>query len=353
VHTPPFFIHNSEPVSEYAIILAMKVSKVGEFGLIDILAKMISKAKVDRLALDRPLIGIGDDAAAWQTDDSIELATVDTMIQDVHFSLDIITWQELGWKSLAINLSDIAAMGGVPEYALIALAIPEDTEVNNITALYKGIIELAKQTHTALVGGNISRAPMLSITITVIGRSLNKEILRRSTACAGDTIAVTGYPGSSAAGLEMLTKKLKFKPDAAVYLKNAFLHPIPRIAEGQQLVKHGIKTAIDISDGLLADLRHICETSKVSARIEVDRLPVHHAVKDNFGEKARALALAGGEDYELLFTGNSAAINRLKEEIKYPVTVIGEIMPGEPGKINLFDSHGKAVKIGKTGWQHF
>ncbi len=331
----------------------MKVTKLGEFGLIDLLAKMIADAGVDRLAPGRPLIGIGDDTAAWQADTSIELATVDTMVQDVHFSLDTTTWRELGWKSLAINLSDIAAMGGLPEYALVALALPEDTSVADVTALYEGMIELAGQSGTAIAGGNISRAPLVSITITVIGRSPDKKLLRRSNAKPGETVAVTGYPGSAAAGLEMLTEKLNFKPEIAEYLKNAFLHPVPRLAEGQILVKNGIKAAIDTSDGLLADLRHICEASKVSARINVDRLPVHPAVRDSFGRKARGLSLSGGEDYELLFTGSAAAIDRVRAEIKCPVTAIGEITAGEPGKIDLTDARGRAVKINQAGWRHF
>ena len=331
----------------------MKVSKLGEFRLIDLLAKMISDAKVDRLAPDRPLIGIGDDAAAWRPDGSIELATVDTMVQDVHFTLDTISWQELGWKSLAINLSDIAAMGGVPEYALVALALPKDSAVSDVTALYDGMIKLARGSRTAIVGGNISRAPQVSVTITVIGRSLNGEILRRSAARPGDTIAVTGYPGSAAAGMEMLTQKLKLKPEAEKYLKSAFVHPVPRLAEGQALVKLGVKTAIDISDGLLSDLHHICKESKVSARVFAERLPVHPLMKGSFGDKAPGLALSGGEDYELLFTGSSAAVNKAKSELKCPVTAIGEITAGEPGKIDLIDVQGKAVKTGKTGWQHF
>ncbi len=344
---------NSEPAPGYAIIQAVKVSRLGEFGLIDVLAKMIAGAKVDRLGPERPIIGIGDDAAAWRTGGAIELATVDTMVQDVHFSPETTPWTDLGWKSLAINLSDIAAMGGLPDYALVALALPEESQVADVTALYDGMIELARQTRTAIVGGNISRAPQVSVTITVIGHSLNQNILRRSTARPGDVIAVTGHPGSAAAGLEMLTKKLKLKPEAADYLKSAFNRPVPRLAEGQTLVKHGLKTAIDTSDGLIADLRHICEASKVSARVEAERVPIHPLVLGSFGEKARGLALSGGEDYELIFTGDAAAIHRVRAEIKHPVTVIGEITAGEPGKIELFDASGKVVKISRTGWQHF
>ena len=331
----------------------MKVSELGEFGLIDLLAKMIADAKVDRIGPDQPIIGIGDDAAAWRGDASIQLATVDTMIQDVHFSPETITWKELGWKSLAINLSDIAAMGGVPQYALVALALPEDTQVEVVTRIYEGMIELAQQSIVAIVGGNISRSPVISITVTVLGSSPDNKIMRRATAIPGDIIAVTGHPGSAAGGREMLAKKLKFKPLETIYLREAFLRPIPRITEGQLLAKQGITNAIDISDGLLSDLRHICEASRVSARVDIDRLPIHEILKTNFGERAGELALAGGEDYELLFTGSAKTIDRVKAEISCAVTSIGKITAGEPGKINLFDAKGNPVKIDKTGWVHF
>jgi thiamine-monophosphate kinase len=331
----------------------MKVADLGEFGLIDLLAKMTHDAGVDRLESNQPIIGIGDDSTAWRGDTSIQLATVDTMVQDVHFTLETITWKELGWKSIAINLSDIAAMGGTPQYALIALALPEDTPVAAVTEIYEGMIEIARQYKMAIVGGNISRAPEISMTVTVFGKILENIILRRSTAKPGDIIAVTGYPGSAGGGREMLTKKLKFKPEAAKYLRDAFLRPIPLINEGQTLVRHGITTAIDVSDGLLADLRHICEASRVGARVDTSRLPIHEILRSNFGEKAVELALAGGEDYELLFTGGAKDIQGVKEEIACPLTVIGEITTGEAGQIDLVDARGKHLKTDKTGWLHF
>ena len=331
----------------------MKVSELGEFGLIDLLALMISDSKINQFTPNQLIIGIGDDAAAWRSDTSVQLATVDSMVQDVHFSLETTTWKELGWKSLAINLSDIAAMGGVPRYALVALSLPEDTEVENVAGLYEGMIELARRFQVAIVGGNISRSPVVSITITILGSSLHNRILRRSTARPGDTIAITGYTGSAAAGLEMLKKKLKFTPQVAEYLRYAFLHPVPRLTEGQILVKHGVTTAIDTSDGLAADLRHICEASGAGARVNTDLLPIHAAVRDNFGERARELALSGGEDYELLFTGRADIIDRVKAELSCPVTAIGEILSGRPGKISLLDADGRPVKISKAGWEHF
>jgi thiamine-monophosphate kinase len=332
----------------------MKVSELGEFGLIDLLAKMVSSSRNNKSESHRQLIiGIGDDAAVWHDDASIKLATVDSLIQDVHFSLNTISWQELGWKALAVNLSDIAAMGGVPKYALASLALPGDTEVEDVTAMYQGMTELAQQFDVAIVGGDTCKAPVVSITVTILGNSQGQNILRRSNARPGDNIAVTGYLGSAAAGMEMLTNRLRFEPEVTTYLRDAFCHPRPRIAEGQLLVKQGVVTAIDISDGLLSDLRQICKASRVSARVEVDRIPIQSVVRNNFGDRALELALAGGEDYELLFTASSGVINKLKEEAPCPVTIIGEITEGKPGELNLLDASGHPVDLRGIGWEHF
>jgi thiamine-monophosphate kinase len=329
----------------------MKVSQTGEFGLIDRMQKMISDAGVDKTK--NLLIGIGDDCAAWQCSGSIQLATVDSMVEGVHFTLETITWRELGWKSLAINMSDIAAMGGAARYILVNLAMPDDTETGDIEELYRGMIELAQQSGAAIVGGNISRAPQVSITITVIGESAGEHILKRSAAQAGDAIAVTGWPGTAAGGLAMLMQKLKFSKEDAAYFRDVFLHPIPRLVEGQILVKNGITAAIDTSDGLISDLRHICEASKVSARINIADVPVHELLKKDFKEKAIEMALTGGEDYNLLFTSDAAILNKIKTQLSVPVHIIGEIFGGEPGKIDVVDAAGKPLQLKKTGWTHF
>jgi len=245
---------------------------------------------------------------------STQLATVDSFIQDVHFSLGMAPWSELGWKAMAANLSDIAAMGGVPRYALVALALPDHTEVEDVTALYKGMVELAEQFGVTIVGGDTSSAPLVVITVTILGGTINrdKSILTRSAAKPGEKIAVTGELGAAAAGLEMLTKKLQFDPKTTASLKMAFFHFFPRIAEGQLLVEQGVKATIDISDGLISDLGHICKASQVGAQIEVDRVPIKPVVKANFGDRALEMALSGGEDYELLFTGSIDVIDRVK-----------------------------------------
>jgi len=334
----------------------VKVSEIGEFGLIDLLAEMAYGARDNEAASwQRLVIGIGDDAAAWHGDVSIQLATVDSLIQDVHFSLVTASWTEVGWRAMAANLSDIAAMGGVPRYALVSLALPRHTEVEDVTALYQGMIELAQQSGVAIIGGDTSGAPLVAITITILGSTRNRDesVLTRSAAKPGEQVAVTGYLGASAAGLEMLSRQLQFDPEATSYLKNAFLRPCPRIAEGQLLVDSGVRTAIDISDGLIADLRQICKASQVGARIEIDRVPIQSLVKANFGDKSLELALSGGEDYELLFTGSAEVIDRVKKAASCPVTVIGEITTDKVGKITLIDKKGNPFELGKAGWEHF
>jgi len=167
----------------------MKVSELGEFGLIDLLAEMISGSQNKNAAsYQKLIIGIGDDAAAWKDDAATQLVTTDSLFQDVHFRLSTTSWYELGWKALAVNLSDIAAMGGVPMYAVVSLALPPDTEVDDVRALYQGMIELAQRFGVAIVGGDTCRAPLVSITVTVLGSAKDKDgrMLTRSAARPGD-----------------------------------------------------------------------------------------------------------------------------------------------------------------------
>lgn len=334
----------------------MKVSELGEFGLIDLLAKMAYSARNNQEASWQQLIiGIGDDAAAWRSDASTQLATIDSFIQDIHFSLGTTSWEDLGWKAIAVNLSDIAAMGGLPRYALVSLALPGHSEVADVTALYQGMIELAQRFEVAIIGGDTSSAPLVAINITILGstKGQDKDILTRSAAKPGDKVAVTGELGAAAAEVRMLNRKLQFSPEAAACFKKAFLRPYPRIAEGQLLVEQEVKTAIDISDGLIQDLSHICKASQVGARIEIDRVPIQPEVRANFGDSALELALSGGEDYELLFTASTEVIDKVKKAVPCPVTIIGEIVADKTGEITLVDKKGEPFNLGKTGWEHF
>ena len=332
----------------------MKLSELGEFGLINLIHNITNKFKnLQQASWQQLLVGIGDDAAAWQGNNHIQLATTDSLVQGIHFDLNNITWEELGWKALAVNLSDIAAMGGTPKYALISVALPGELEVQNISQFCHSMASLAAEFGVAIAGGNVTTAPNIVITITVLGCSKNKLILKRSTATPGEQVAVTGYLGLSAAGLKMLKEKISLAAQTASILRRAHLQPVPKVKEGQILIQQGVKTAIDISDGLIADLDHICEASKVSAKIKVEQVPTHPLVKANF-PNYHELALYGGEDYELLFTANKSIINQARQALNCPVTVIGDIVEETlPNRVTLLDSKGNIIPYEKGGWEHF
>jgi len=330
----------------------MKVGELGEFGLIDRLAGMLGSTPQG----SRPelILGIGDDASAWQDGSAVQLASIDSLVQDVHFNLEWTSWPDLGWKALAVGLSDIAAMGGEAAYVLVSLALPDDTDVADVTALYSGMIELAGQHDVAIAGGNISQAPLVVINVAASGSAAaGDKLLRRDGAKPGDRIAVSGHPGTAAAGLEMLTTGTTFDAETQAVLSGSFLRPQPRLALGQLLVRRGVTAAIDLSDGLLADLGHLCRASGTGARIEKERLPVHPAVRAGFHNRTAELALSGGEDYELLFTAGAEIIDRIAAEAGLPITVIGEIGAGPPGDITLVDRDGKHHKPRQAGWEHF
>ncbi|MBI4332536.1 MAG: thiamine-phosphate kinase [Chloroflexi bacterium] len=330
----------------------MKVSELGEFGLIGLIGRTVTAHSRTPSGL---LIGIGDDAAAWRTGAPVQLATTDTMVDGVHFLKDKTGWDELGWKSLAVNLSDIAAMGGVPRYALVTLAIPGDTEGDDIVSLYKGMLDIAGSSGVTIAGGDTVSSPVIVITVSLSGEMPEDgdRIMTRSAARPGETIAVTGFLGSSAAGLRMVQQPLPMEGAAAAYLRQAHFKPQPRVAEGQEMARAGVRCAIDVSDGLIGDLTHICEMSRVGARIVSDRVPVHPFVKAAFPGEYLDLALSGGEDYELLFTAGETVLAQLRKAVHIPLTAIGEITGNHPGQVVLVDHEGKSVARSKTGWDHF
>ena len=344
---------NCDGSPNWNIILPMKVSDIGEFGLIEVLSQIVSLRETGH----QIVVGPGDDAAAWRVDGATLIATTDTMVQGVHFAPES-NWRELGWKSLAANLSDIAAMGGVPQYALVSLSLPGDTEVDDVVHLCQGMMAMADRFEVAVIGGNVTSAPVVVITLTVVGQALPEGILTRSAAAPGDIVAVTGYLGSSAAGLRMITHRLEFAAEIADHIGSAHLRPFPRIAEGQLLVKHGVRAAIDVSDGLISDLGHLCRASMVGAVIRTDQLPIHSTMRGAFPADALHLALNGGEDYELLFAADRQVMDRVLASVQdldsgadCPVTLIGEITP-ESG-LSLVDSEGRPFQGTGKGWDHF
>jgi thiamine-monophosphate kinase len=334
------------------IIPNMNVSQIGEFGLIHELAEKIQGSRNTRFpAWQNLVLGIGDDTAAWHNEPGLTLATTDCLVEGVHFTRATTSWRDLGWKALAVNLSDIAAMGGSPRYALVTLAMPADTNKETAEELYAGMLELANGKGVAIAGGDTSASPLVFINVALTGVS-GKHLLTRSAARPGDVVAVTGYLGVAAAGWRFLKSGQEIPSEAAPLLA-AFQRPIPHLAEGSLLVEAGVKAAIDVSDGLVADLGHICEQSKVGARIEIPRLPLHPAVKTLFPAEAIQMALGGGEDYKLLFTAPAEIITRVSLKSTCEITVIGEVTDKHPGQVELFDESGKPFKTPDEGWQHF
>lgn len=333
--------------------MAVKVSELGEFGLIDLIARTIRAGSM--VSPPGLILGIGDDAAAWRCHGPVDLATTDTMVDGVHFNSGQISWEDLGWKSLAVNLSDIAAMGGSPGYALVTLGIPPDTMAEDIVSLYEGMLDIGNRFGVTIAGGDTVRCPVTIITVSLFGtmKTSAGQVMTRSSASPGDAVAVTGFLGSSAAGLKMLQQSLTFDLETTAYLRQAHFKPRPRVAEGQKLAGAGVRCAIDISDGLMGDLTHICERSGVGARVVLDRAPVHPLVKAAFPAQSIDMALSGGEDYELLFTAGAGDIPRLRDLVSVPITVIGEVTAEHPSKVVLVDKEGKALDRSKTGWDHF
>jgi thiamine-monophosphate kinase len=235
---------------------------------------------------------------------------------------------------------------------MVSLGLPPETDVDNVVELYCGMKEIASKFDVDIVGGNISRAPVVIIDVSLIGEA-SGALLTRSAAAPGDQIAVTGYLGLAAAGLKLLKSRHKLDSKTTAFFREAHLRPHPRVAEGQILAQHGVRAAIDISDGLLSDLTHVCKASRIGAKVWINKLPVHALLRSAFKKEWLRLALSGGEDYELLFTARSETIAKLKDIMSNPVTVIGEIVSDAPGQVTLLDERGKALKWDETGWDHF
>src|SRR5437588_1898163 len=279
------------------------VGELGEFGLI---------ARITAGLPQSPdvIVGVGDDAAILDIGgEEVLVATCDAQVEDTHFRLHHTKAYDIGRRALAVNLSDIAAMGARPRFALISLLLPPTLDVAVLDGIYAGLWEEAAQFDVALVGGNIARnAERLIIDITILGTGTRNRLLRRNNAKPGEVVMVTGSLGAAAAGLlvsedEQLAAKVPAESlDAALA---AQCTPTPRVVAGQWLAQHDVTTAIDVSDGLAADLSHICEASGVGAQIEAEALPIRPEVATIAtlaGRDPQDLALFGGEDYELLFT---------------------------------------------------
>ncbi len=334
----------------------MLIRDLGEFGVIDLLNRMVVEGRIIQDGLPcsgvKLLVDTGDDTAAWNAGDATELFTTDTVVEGVHFTRETTPWRDLGWKSLASNISDIAAMGGLPTHSLVTLGLPPDTAVADLEDLYRGMLEICNQFGVFIVGGDMVRSPVAFITVALSGVTGGKPLLR-STGKQGDAIAVTGYLGSSAGGLKLMLEGLAASGEAAEHLRNAHRRPVPDVAAGRVLAESGVATAMDVSDGLCDDLGKLCRASGVAAEIEASRVPIHPLLRQAFPEECLGMALNGGEDYKLMFTGPPGQVEAVSALLPHPATVVGRITDGEPGRVKVLDSSGAEMPSNRRGWDHF
>ncbi len=308
--------------------------------------------KQQNLAREDVILGIGDDAAIVKIPPDQELIiTTDTLISGVHFPTNSIPF-DIGYKALAVNLSDLAAMGALPAWFTLALTLPKDDE-HWLHDFSRGLFTLANQFQMQLIGGDLTRGS-LSITIQALGYLPKSTALRRDAAKSGDLIYVSGYLGDAGFALKILQNKLHLPEHDQHAILSRLNRPEPRIALGEKL-RHIAHAAIDISDGLVADLSHILAASQVGAIVYVDQLPLSPLLKQALSlEDAIALALTAGDDYELCFTipqKNKTACEKLLKEQHCTFACIGEITTAN--KLILRYQHGRDYHGATTGYQHF
>ena len=332
----------------------MKLSTLGEFGFIKRISPPFLKS------LPKAVVGIGDDCAVipWKEDSSL-LVTTDMLIENVHFLREKISPRDLGYKALAVNLSDIAAMGGKPSSAYLSIGIPSDIDVEWLDKFYAGMYELSESTGTFLLGGDMTRSPEhLVVNLAVIGEVHPMFAKYRSTAEPGDVLGVTGFLGDSGAGLQILREDRLIDEDA-VYLVQQHHRPRPHLNEGSWLAhRQGVHAMMDVSDGIDSDLHRIMDASHCGAIVHLESLPLSPQLRrtsSRYGWDVKEIAVAGGEDYCLLATISAEqfpAISREFERMfKRPLVNIGTIADGK-NDLTYFDC-GREVGLQRRGFDHF
>ena len=373
---------------------SMLVRDIGEFELIALLESRIRKRNRVQIEKLRALgveveLEIGDDAAAWTQRGARVVSTTDTMVEGVHFKTATTRWPELGWKAMASNLSDVASMGCSPTLALVTLGLRGDIPVSGLTDMYDGMMDSCEYAGGAIIGGDIVRSDTFFVTVALEGVcDAGSHVLSRGAAQVGDLIGVTGHLGCSAGGLALLLDAEAGRgvsDESRTHLIGAHNQPMPRVAEGRALREIGVRCAMDVSDGLTADLGKLCAASGVSAVVEADRLPADAYLKKAFPNRWRELALGGGEDYEIVFTTNAGIMESASERLGERISVIGRIEDGDgmgggkgghphprvkygagsnlpPSKerglpesspVRILDTDGSEIEIGSGGWDHF
>ncbi len=329
----------------------MIIRDVGEFAFLRRLrARLPDACHAAQVRLD-----VGDDCAALALPGTTVLTT-DALIEGVHFRPGWAPFDVLGRKAFAVNASDVAAMGGTPTFALSNLGVPPDTPVEALDALFDGFLAAAGEQRTSLVGGNLSMAPQLTIAVTLLGR-VASGLVTRAGARLGDDLYVSGTVGDAALGLRLLADGTGSDANSAAVhsLTARFLLPTARVSVGCALADQRLATAmIDVSDGLLQDLGHLCEASHVGALVETNRLPLSDAYRTVAGSDCTP-ALTGGEDYELLFSAPRAArpaLQNMAGAHGCALTRIGRVQPQDDGvRVALPDGVHPAAEF--SGFDHF
>lgn len=342
----------------------LPLEAIGEFGLIDLLIAGPLKYDDDdaRIAL-----GPGDDAAAWlPTPNTATIITTDTMVEDIHFRLSTTGWFDLGWKAMAMNVSDVAAMGGLPRFALVTVGLTTSVPVGAVVDLYRGMRALADQFGVRIIGGDTVSSSHILVSVTVTGESLSGEsgaeagpaFIRRSAAQPGDLILVTGTLGMSAAGLRVLEGGERADSACAQHAIMAHRRPIPRVREAQFLLRHGVRAGADNSDGLLKQVALFCKASHVGATIDCRLLPLDPCLKALFPRDYVDLALTGGESYELVLTATADALSRVRgtwdHAFALPLVEIGSVVGHDIGlKVIDFEGNVRDASNRQQGFDHF
>lgn len=331
---------------------------ISDFGGEDAVIKLIESLHIG--GDDRVVVGFGDDAAVLRTGTNrLLIVTTDLLIEGTHFRRDIIDAYSLGWKAAAVNISDIAAMGGKPTWGFVSIALP-NIEVSFVEELYRGMNDISNRYGSKIIGGDTNRvAGNIVVNVAQLGEVEDGRYALRSTAKPGQRVLVTGFIGESLAGFKLLDR-LGFEQASREHpeVVQRHIRPIPRVAEARAATENNlVRAMMDLSDGLAIDLGKMCKASSVGARIYTEKLPVSGALKqaaEALGENAAVLAASGGEDYELLIAANPEDAERLADIVHQAtgtmVTEIGEFTEGSETVIVSLDGEEKPLE---PGWIHF
>lgn len=346
-----------------------EISDVGEFGLIDRIRRIVDIRIDDASAHDNLLRGIGDDAGVFKASaGKVQLITTDALVEGIHFDLTYASLKHLGWKSIVASMSDVAAMGGVPRYATVTIALPQKISVEMVEELYQGVSYACKKYACLIIGGDTTASHAnLMISVTMIGEAEEKRILHRTGAQVGDYLCVTGHLGGSLAGLKVLLREKErfmkaqstatFEPNLEPYAPAIEKHlmPKPRLDIAKILsTEVRAHAMIDVSDGLASEVNHLCTASGVGAELHEHNLPVDGTtqnIAEELGDHVSDYLLYGGEEYELLFTISEAEYEKL-EKLTDDVTIIGRMREKDHG-VKLVREQGEIEALTPIGWNHF